>query len=206
MVFKDRTEAGRQLAKLLTDYGQKSAVILALPRGGVPVAEEISESLKLPLDIILVRKIGHPFNPEYAIGAIAENGQAVWNEAEIEKIDSRWLEEKIQTEELEIKRRAELYRGGRSLVDLKDKVAILVDDGLATGLTMLAAIKAVKLQKPQEIIVATPVLPQDTADKINKLADKLIAFDIPEVFQGAVGSYYMNFPQLTDVEMIELLK
>jgi len=206
MIFKDREDAGRQLVKLLADYRHMPAVVLALPRGGVPVAKEISESLKLPLDIVLVRKIGHPFNPEYAIGAIAENGQAVWNDTEIQEIDSRQLNKKIQIEKLEIRRRAKLYRGGRPLINLKDKITILVDDGLATGLTMLAAIKAVKSQKPQEIIVAVAVAPKEVVDEINQMVDEFVALNIPEVFQGAVGSYYQSFPQLTDGEVIKLLK
>lgn len=204
--FKDRTEAGEKLAGFLEKYRNKEAIILALPRGGVPVAKVVAKKLILPLGLVIVRKIGHPFNSEYAVAAISENGQIIQNDEEVKDIDARWFDEESKKQLEEAKRRREKYWGGRQLIDLSGKTAIIVDDGLATGLTMRAAIKEVKNQKPKEIVVAVPVAPKDTANIIKKEVDKFIAVTIPKFFMGAVGNYYDNFPQITDEEVINIIK
>lgn len=203
-MFKDRIEAGKLLAQKLEKYAANEAVVLGLARGGVVVAAEIAKILQKPLDIIIVRKIGHPLNPEYAVGALADD-EVVLNEAETDLIDKKVLDEIIEREKAEASRRRKIYLENQKPISLKDKIAILVDDGLATGLTMEAAIRAVKKQAPQKIIVAVPVAPADTAKKISKQAE-LITLDIPNVFLGAIGAYYQDFGQVSDGEVIELLK
>lgn len=203
--FKNREDAGRRLTILLEKYRGDNAVILALPRGGVVVGKIIAQSLNLPLGLVVVRKIGHPFNHEYAVAAISENGQIVPNEAEIQNIDSGWFKKEAARELKEAKRRRERYWGKREKIPLKDKIVIIVDDGLATGLTMMAAILEVKKQSPRKIIVAVPVSPPETAAKIAKMVDEFVATSIPDNFLGSVGSYYENFPQISDEEVIGLL-
>lgn len=205
-IFKDRADAGRQLAKILQRYHGQKAVILALPRGGVITGKEIAQSLNLPLGLVIVRKIGHPDDPEYAIAAISENNQIVTNDAEVKNIDSLWFEAESRRQLDEAKRRRAKYWGDRRSLELKGKIAVIVDDGLATGLTMLAAIKEVKSQKPDKIIVAVPIAPFEIAQKIELLVDDFIAVSLPDLFLGSVGYYYENFPQISDQEVIQALK
>lgn len=204
--FNDREDAGNKLAELLEKYREKDAVILALPRGGVVIGKTIAKKLNLPLGLVVVRKIGHPYNPEYGIAAISENGKIVKDELEVENIDPDWFREESDRQLEEAKRRRERYWGDQKPIDLKNKIAILIDDGLATGLTMMAAIAEVKDQNPSKIIVASPVSPSDTASKIEMMVDEFIAVSIPDPFIGAIGSYYEYFPQISDEEVIELLK
>ncbi len=205
-MFRDRTEAGLRLAKKLAKYKNQNPVIYALPRGGVVLGVEIAKTLGAPLDLIISRKIGHQFSPEYAIGAVAEDGHTIFNEAEKEQADPKWLEEKIKAEQLEAKRRREKYLRGKAPIDAKGRTAILVDDGIATGLSIFLAIEELRHQKPEKIIVAVPVVPLDTAEKIKKKVDELVALEIPENFLGAVGSYYENFPQVEDSEVIKIFQ
>jgi len=236
MTFKNRRDAGAQLAKILEKYKNgKDVILLALPRGGVVVADEIAKSLNLPLDIVVPRKIGAPGNPEYAIGAIiltptfsppispaakqgnphlpppispaAKQGEieGVFNEKEIENIDKEWLKKEIEKEKGEAKRRLKLYRGKKPPLDLKNKIVILVDDGIATGLTLLAAIKSVKKQNPEKILVAVPVGAPDSVEIIKEKVDEIICLYTPAFF-GAVGSFYEKFEQTTDEEVIEIMK
>jgi putative phosphoribosyl transferase len=182
----------------------KDTIILALPRGGVVVGYEIAKKLNLPLDIVVPRKIGAPGNPEFAIGAVTETGEAILNE-EVSGISDEYLKSEAKKEKGEAERRLKLYRGSRPPLDLENKTAVIVDDGLATGLTMRAAIKTAKKLGAKKIIVAVPIAPPETAELIKKESGEIIYLETPLLF-GAVGAFYKKFGQTTDEEVIELLK
>lgn len=205
MVFADRAQAGKLLAESLKKYVNKNVIVYALPRGGVVIACEVAKKLKAPLDLLIVRKISHPINREYAIGAISENGQTVFNEAETETISQDWIEEEIHNQKTEIERRQLIYRDGKSALPATGKIAIIIDDGIATGLTMKAAIKELKNQNPQKIVVAVPITPPDVAEILKIQSDEFISLEIPKNFLGAVGAYYAYFPQVSDEEVINLI-
>lgn len=206
MVFIDRSDAGQQLAQKLLKYKGR-AVIYALPRGGVVTGAEVAKELDAPLDLILVKKIGHPYDPEYAIGAVAENGEPVFNEQETDGLDKCWLEQTIQKHREENnRRRKEYFEKGYKAPKVKGRVAIIVDDGIATGLTMEAAINQVKALLPQKIIVAVPVAPYEAVEDLQETADELVTIDNPEDFLGSVGAHYQYFDQIEDNEVIDLLK
>ena len=204
-MFKDRKEAGSLLADELIQYRNKDAVILALPRGGVPVAFEIAKKLKLPLDIFPVRKVGHPDNPEYALCAVDQDGNTLCNEEEIANVEPVWLKKEIEEQRQEALRRAGLYRGNKKSLNLSGKIVILVDDGVATGLTLRLAIKSLRKKEPEKIIVAMPISPKETADILKAEVYKLIILDVPEYFAGSVGAYYESFSQVSDDEVISLI-
>lgn len=206
MRFKNRIEAGRKLAKLLKKYKRNDAVVYALPRGGVVLGSEISKELGAPLDLIITRKIGHPFQSEYAICAVAEDGDMICNEDERARVDKKWLENETAKERQEAGRRREAYLKGRELISVQGKTAIIVDDGVATGLTMRLAIQEAKHNNPARIIVAVPVIPADTAKKIKKEVDEFIALEAPVLFFGSIGEYYDEFPQVEDEEVIKFLE
>lgn len=206
MIFSDRAEAGKKLAQVLTKYQGKDVVVYALPRGGVPVAAEIAKALKAPLDLLIIRKIGHPNNPEYALCAVSLGGHIICDEVELAHVNPSWFQEELEREIDMTRLQNSLYFEGRKPFSVMDKTAIIVDDGIATGLTAKAAIREIKNRYPKEIIVATPVLPKDTAEDLRKEVDALVALEIPEEFAGSVGSYYTNFPQVTDEEVIKLLQ
>ena len=204
--FRDRVDAGRRLAALLTRYKNQDAVVYALPRGGVPVAKEIADALNCPLDLIIIRKIGHPWNPEYALGAIAEDGLLVVKEEELARVDRDWFAAEKQRQLQEAARRRQLYLGGKQPLSAAGKIAILVDDGIATGSTMLVAVKKVRREKPAKIVVAVPVSPKDTARRFAEEVDEFVAASIPETFWGAIGYYYDDFTQVSDEEVMALLQ
>lgn len=204
IIFKDRTEAGKKLAEVLKEFENSEAVVLALPRGGVIVAKEISDALHLPLDIIVTRKIGAPGNDEYAIGAIDLDGNGVWNEAERAYADKTWLENKVRAEKQEAERRRETYRKGRGALDLKDKTVIIADDGIATGLTMRAAVGYAKNHGAAKIIIVAPVASADTTRTLEETADDVRILETP-IFFSAVGEWYESFPQISDHEVMEVL-
>jgi predicted phosphoribosyltransferase len=205
-IYKNRIDAGRALAELLCEYKDSNeAIVYALPRGGVPVAKVIAEELNLPLDLLIIRKIGHPLNPEFAVAAIAEDGTLVSNPIGIDRLDSEWLSREIENQKLEIQRRIDLYFSGKKRIDPKDKITIIVDDGIATGSTTLAAIEAMKSKHPLKIIVATPVVDKSVSYLIEGTDVELVAGLIPEEFAGAVGAYYEDFTQVTDEEVKTLL-
>ncbi len=206
--FKNRKEAGRLLAQKLKKYEEKNVVVLALPRGGVPLAFEVASALHAPLDLVFAHKIGHPLQEEYAIAAISESGYLVGNSAELKQVQSKWLEEQKNHTLTVIKKRRHLYLPGRQPINLKNKIAIIVDDGIATGLTMLAAIEEIKHQQPEKIIVAIPMSPQSTADTLLQKADEVVALrmDPDFLFLGSVGSYYEDFFPVTDEEVIKLVQ
>ncbi|MBI2640664.1 MAG: endolytic transglycosylase MltG [Candidatus Sungbacteria bacterium] len=206
MIFKNRREAGEKLAQALAKYKTAAdTIILALPRGGVVVGYEVSKELGLPLDIVVPRKIGAPGNPEYAVGAITETGEGVFNEDETRHIDQEWLVREIEKEKKEAERRLKLYRGDKPYPDVTGRIVILVDDGIATGFTMRAAIKSVRVKNPQKIIVAVPHGAADSLAQLRKEADEVIALEEPEWY-GAVGAFYEEFGQTSDEEVIALLQ
>lgn len=205
--FIDRSEAGRALAHELEQYrGQADLLVLALPRGGVPVAHEIAEHLNAPLDIFLVRKLGVPGHEELAMGAIASGGTRVMNQEVLDMvpISSDAIERVAAQEGAELERRQREYRGDRREPEIHDRVIILVDDGLATGATMKAAIKAVQLQEPRRLIVAVPVAAAETCEELRAELDEVVCLFTPDPFR-AVGLWYQNFDQTTDEEVVELL-
>ena len=206
MDFKDRNDAGQQLAQALGEYkNQKDVVLVALPRGGVVLGRIIADFLGAPLDIVVPRKIGAPWSNEFAIGAIAESGEAVWDEAEKLKVSPQYIEETIKKEQIEAQRRLNVYREGLPPRDFKGKTVIVVDDGIATGLTMRAAITSLRAEKPQKIIVAVPAAPQSSVEELKREADNVIGVLTPAYFP-AVGAFYRDFPQVSDSEVIRLLR
>lgn len=206
MRFKDRTEAGRMLAKKLERYRSEETVVFALPRGGVVTAVEIAKYFKAPLELVITRKIGHPHNAEYAIAAVAEGGGVVTNPEEIETVDKSWLKKQIEIQKLEISRRRDKYRRNGE-VSVDGKTVIIVDDGVATGLTIRAAIMSLKNGNAKKILVAVPVVAQSIAMVLAREAGELIALLIPpdDVFIGAVGAYYNEFPQIADEQVVAIL-
>lgn len=204
--FRDRKEAGEKLAGELSDLKDNSEVVYALPRGGVTVAAEIAAKLGLPLDLIIVQKIAHPYDPELAIGAIAENGHVVGNVLEPDRIDENWLKEELIRLTAEINRKKELYLKNRNRISPKGKKIIIVDDGVATGSTLFAAIKYVEDLGAKEITVAIPIISFDIAAQVREKVDHLITLVTPILFLGSVGVYYDNFEQVSDREVINTLK
>jgi putative phosphoribosyl transferase len=205
--FSNRTEAGRQLAEKLVKYaGRDDVIVLGLPRGGVPVAYEVAKRLGVPLDVFIVRKLGVPGFEELAVGAIASGGVRVLNKDVFRALPN--AEETIElitaTETAELERREQEYRDGRPAPELRDRVVILVDDGLATGATMRAAVKALRQRDIAKIVVAVPVGPPDTCREVEDEADETVCLSMPEFFQ-AVGQYYEDFSQTSDEEVRELL-
>jgi putative phosphoribosyl transferase len=208
MLFRDRTEAGRVLAHRLAAYANyPDAVVLALPRGGVPVAFEIAEALNLPLDIVVVRKLGVPGHEEFAMGAIASGGARILNQDLIRQLSLRdeIIEHIVAREQRELERRERTYRGQRSVLDVRDRIIIIVDDGLATGSSMRAAIAALRQKQPAKLIVAVPVGARITCSELEVLADEVICLETPENF-SAVGLWYRDFSQIPDEEVIDLLE
>lgn len=206
MRFRDRREAGQKLAQTLAKYRGREGIIYPLPRGGVMLGVEIARALGMPLDLVIPRKIGHPYNPEYAICAVTEHGAPICNEREVAQVDPEWFRQRVEAERREARRRRELYLAGRAPLPAEGKIAIVVDDGIATGLTMRAAIQDVKQRRPARVIVAIPVAPKDTADRLAREVDEVAALDVSDFYLGAVGAYYDDFPQLTDDEVILLLR
>lgn len=207
ILFKDRKDAGQKLALKLTKYKNLSnTIVLGLPRGGVVIAAEISKSLKLPLDIIVIRKMGAPFNPELAIGAVDDEGHRILNDAVIEdlNIDSSYVENESATEKEKALSQMKQFRGNSPALHLKHKTVLLADDGLATGATMKAALFSAKKKGASKIVVAVPVAAIESLKKIEKEVDEIIYIEAPFHF-GAVGSFYENFDQTSDEEVIELL-
>lgn len=208
MSFVDRTEAGRRLAEALDAYAGKEAVVLALPRGGVPVAAEVASRLGAPLDLLIVRKIGVPYQPELAMRAVVD-GEApvvVRNEDVIRQADVSQAEfDRVRDHELaEIKRRRERYLAGRQPVDIAGRTAIVIDDGIATGATVRAAIRGLRRKKPAEIVLAVPVAPPDTVAMLETEADRVVCLEQPSFFQ-AIGLHYRDFRQVSDEEVIATL-
>jgi len=206
--FENRKEAGIALSRELTEYaGRNDVVVLALPRGGVPVALEVANALRAPLDVFVVRKLGVPWQPELAFGAIASGGVMVLNNDTVDalRLSRDVIDDIAHGQQVELERRERLFRGGRPAMDLKNKTVIIVDDGLATGATMRAAIKAIKELGPAKMIAAAPVASRYTCDEISRMADVACICAVkPEPFYG-VGMWYRDFTQTTDEEVQDLL-
>ncbi|EXJ24450.1 Phosphoribosyl transferase domain protein [Alkalibacterium sp. AK22] len=183
----------------------QKTIVLALPRGGVPLGIEIARQHGLRFDMLLSKKIGHPLHPEYAIGAIAELGEPIINEKEMRRIDPVWLQQEIQSLRRQMHKRRALYDQWLLVQRIKGQTVIFVDDGIATGMTMKAAVQSVKDQKASHIIVAVPVVPENTCQDLLKQVDAVAAVDIPRHFLGAVGAYYRHFPQVEDKEVEQML-
>lgn len=208
MIYKDRKDAGIQLASRLTRYkDREDVIVLALPRGGVVIGYEVAKALNCPLDIIIIRKIGFPGQPELAIGAVSETGTVVLNEDIIStyRIPEDYIEKEISKQNNEILRRIAFYRGGKGIPPLEGKIVILVDDGVATGATMKAAISTLKKEKIVRLVAALPVSSEDAEEKIKKMVDEWVCPETPSWFT-AVGSFYQDFTQVSDEEVVELLK
>lgn len=205
--FKNRIEAGRLLAEELKSYANRTDVlILALPRGGLPVAFEVAQALGAPLDLMLVRKLGVPGQEELAMGAIATGGIKVLSQELVKSlnISAAALEAVISKEKRELERREHVYRGNRPVPEVGNRCVILIDDGLATGATMKAAVLALRQQQPAQIIIGVPVAPPDTVEELRKEADEIICLATPEPFY-AIGTWYVDFSQTSDEEVRTLL-
>lgn len=208
MPFRDRSDAGRKLAAVLAERGYDRPVTLALPRGGVPVAAEVAMALNAPLDLILVRKVGVPSQPELAMGAVVDGDAPiiVRNEDVIRLAGVAESEFKAvcDIELAEIERRRQRYLGGRERVEVGGRTAIVVDDGVATGATTRAALRATRLRRPKTLILAVPVAPSRTLAELSQEADEIVCLEDYELF-GAIGLYYRDFRQVSDQEVIETL-
>lgn len=208
MPFADRTEAGRKLAQALAAYKDQHVVVLALPRGGVPVAAQVAELLHAPLDLVLVRKIGVPMQPELAMGAVVDGATPliVRNEEVIQLagIEEAEFKTVCNRELAEIERRRKLYLGTRARIEVAGRVAIVVDDGIATGATTRAALRATHARKPKKLVLAVPVAPTDSLAAMKAEADEVVCLEDYESF-GAIGYYYSDFRQTSDQEVIDTL-
>lgn len=207
-MFRDRKDAGAKLASRLLKYkDNKDALVLALPRGGVITGHEVALALGVPLDVLIVRKIGVPWQPELAAGALSETGSLVLNKLVVSgyMISKEFLEEEVSRQKEEITRRTELYRMGKSIADLSGKIIILIDDGVATGATMKAAIETLREAKIGKLVVALPVCPSDTADELRGISDEFICIETHADFL-AVGNYYQDFTQVSDGEVVDVLE
>lgn len=206
-VYRDRREAGRRLSSLLEAYAGPASIVLAVPRGGVVVASEICQRLGVPMDLVISRKVGAPGNPEFAVAAVDPDGEIVWEEDRLEYmgIPATYVEKQAEVERKEIARRLASYRGDAPMPDLNDKTVIVVDDGIATGLTIRASLRWVKKRLPRLTVLAVPVAPPDATASISEECDVLICPYTPKFFY-AVGQFYDVFEQTSDEEVIALLR
>jgi putative phosphoribosyl transferase len=207
-LFSDRKEAGERLAQALLRYKGDDVVVLAVPRGGVPVALEVAKALNAPLDIVLVRKIGAPSQPELAVAAVVdgEHAQTVRNAEVLEAlgVSEDYMKRETARQLEEIERRRKVYLGDRTRPRIEGKTAIVVDDGIATGATIQAALLGVRLNRPKRLVLAAPVAPPDTVERLRGMADDVVCLETPEMFL-AIGQFYRNFDQLADDEVTDLL-
>ena len=202
MIFEDRYDAALQLIPLLEKYKNAEGVVLAVPRGGVPIGFHIAKHYRFPLELLLTKKIGHPGSPELAIGAVSLESEIVDNRYDV---DGKYIINQIKKIRTSLQERYKTFMGDKEPLDLKDKTVIIVDDGIATGNTILVSIKLIRTKHPQKIIVAVPVAPAITAGKILEEADDFICVHISDEFFG-VGQFYRDFSQVTDAEVVELIQ
>jgi len=205
--FNDRVDAGRRLALALSGYKGRDLVVLAIPRGGVVVGYEVARELNVPLDVVIPHKIGAPGNPELAIGAVTQDGTTILDRELVRylQVPDSYLRREIESQIREINRRITRYRGDRSMPTLNGKVVIIVDDGVATGATVRAAIRSIRKQNPSSIVVAVPVGPSDTIEQLRREADDMVCLSTPEPFL-AIGQFYRHFDQTSDEEVVRLLE
>jgi putative phosphoribosyl transferase len=206
MPFRDREQAGKALAAALKELAGEEVIVLAIPRGGVVVGSEVAKSLGAPLDVIITRKIGAPGEPEFAVGAVTQNGEVIVDEAAVEvlHLTHEYIDKEAESQWEEVKDRMNRFRGDRPLPSLKGKVVVIVDDGIATGNTVFAALKSVKMQGAKSVIVAAPVGPRETIAKLATEADKVVCLETPEPF-FAIGQFYTDFRQVEDDEVRRIL-
>lgn len=206
-IFEDRKEAGRRLGEQLLRFRNQNPVILGIPRGGIPVAAAVARRLDAPLDVLIVRKVGAPDNPEYGLGAVAEGGIQVIDEPRMRQsgYSLQDLAPVLEREKKEVERRVRLYREGRPRIELKDRLVILVDDGVATGGTVRAAIKVLRAAQVRRIVVALGVCPEETYSLLRREADEMVVLIVPHYF-FAVGEWYRNFEPVEDEEACRLLR
>lgn len=206
-LFRDRKDAGRRLAERLARYRYEDSVVLALPRGGVPVGYEVARALKVPLDVFIARKLGAPNQPELGIGAVAQDGSRVLNERIVEEIgvSEEYIERVAAEETKEAERRLKLFRGERPEPEVRERTAILVDDGIATGVTTRAAIDALRRRDPRRLVLAVPVCATHAAESLRREVDELICLEAPLNLM-AIGLWYRHFEQTSDEEVIDLLE
>ncbi|RJQ32520.1 MAG: phosphoribosyltransferase [Peptococcaceae bacterium] len=207
MVFKDRAEAGKRLATELSRWAFPNGLVIAVPRGGVVIGAEVARGLGLKLDLIIPRKLGAPHNPELALGAVTQDGTTIFNRGMLGllQLEDKELQYVIEREIKEIKRRMILYRGSEDYPDCKNKRLIITDDGIATGYTMLAALRSLKKFEPEEITLAIPVAPADTLTMLRGEVNRVVCLLVPENFY-AVGQFYRDFEQTSDDEVINILR
>ncbi|MFH0245419.1 phosphoribosyltransferase [Streptomyces sp. HK10] len=211
MRFHDRTQAGRMLAEPLRDLQRAGEIgdplVLALPRGGVPVGDEVARALHAPLDVLVARKIGAPFNPEFGVGAVAGGGPPLFDEQSLRMLGltAGDLAGQVGRERAELRRREHLYRGGRPALELRGRTAVVVDDGLATGVTARAALHAARVLEPELLVLAVPVSSVQAAAAMEGVADLLVCLETPPSFQG-VGQWYEDFHQVGDEEVVAALR
>ena len=206
-LFRDRKDAGLRLAERLARYRDEDSVVLALPRGGVPVGYEVARALKVPLDVFIARKLGAPNQPELGIGAVAQDGSRVLNERIVEEIgvSEEYIERVAAEETKEAERRIKLFRGERPEPEVRERTAILVDDGIATGVTTRAAIEALRRRDPRRLVLAVPVCATHAAESLRREVDELICLEAPLNLM-AIGLWYRHFEQTSDEEVIDLLE
>lgn len=204
MTFADRRDAGRRLAAALDHLRDRRPYVIAVPRGGVVVAREVAATLQAPIDVIVPRKLRAPYNQELAVGAVAEGGAVFIDEEIARGIGAAYLEQEIAVQRGEIARRVQVYRGTRRLPHLSGRTAIVVDDGIATGATMVAALRAVRVLAPDRLVAAVPVAPPDGIARLAREADEVVCLVAPPVFH-AVGQFYEDFTQVDDSEVVRLL-
>ncbi|MDP2387110.1 MAG: phosphoribosyltransferase family protein [Bacteroidota bacterium] len=202
-MFKDRYQAATLLTKELEKYKNTNGIVLAVPRGGVPVGYVVAKDLNLPLDLILSKKIGHPRNPEYAIGSVSLSG--IYVDENVTDVSMEYIQKEADRLLKVLHEKSKLYTGNRAPTDFTNKTVIIVDDGIATGNTILATIDSLRKSKPKEIIVAVPVAPSSTVRKLSQYVDELICLYVPENFQS-VGQFYDDFSQVDDTEVIRLMQ
>ncbi len=205
--FRDREDAGRRLAERLNQFRDEDPIVLALPRGGVPVGYEIARALNAPLDVFIARKLGAPRRPEFGIGAVAQGGLRVLNPEAVRalEVSKEYIERVAAEETAEIERRLRLLRGDRPEPEVRERTTILVDDGLATGVTARAAIEALRRRNPKRLILAVPVCAEQTAELIRSEVDELVCLEAPSNLM-AISLWYQHFEQVSDEKVIELLK
>jgi putative phosphoribosyl transferase len=206
MRFHDRADAARQLAeRLATVCRGESCIVYALPRGGVVPGAEVARQLGAPLDLVITRKVGHPDNPDYTIAAVTEVGDPVINYWAVTGVPEQWFYRKLTAARLEARRYRERYLGGRGLSAATGKLAIVVDDGIVTGLEMVAALRELQRQRPKRLVVMAPIISQDVVARLRQEADQVIALAISEHFEPDIASYYDSFPPVTDDEIVRTL-